>query len=215
MIKARSSLIANKSENKLVANFDDLVKKVTPGIEYQLQEYIDKDYELLLPWCALPNGEVIDSGVLRKFRQYPWNKGGTSYAILEDSTKYPEVDKESVKRLVNKVGYSGLFSVEFAVKDGRAYFLEMNVRNDATGYVVTHAGLNLPFIWYQSVTGKEFDIPECKYPTYMMADDVDYKNVKERKITGSEWVEDYSKTDCFLLYNKKDPLPYINFIQNE
>ena len=213
LIKARSSLIANKSENKLINSFEELKEKVTPGIEYQLQEYIDKDYELLLPWCALPNGDVIDSGVLRKFRQYPWNKGGTSYAVLEESYKYPEVDKEAVKRLVNMIGYSGLFSVELAVKDGKAYFLEMNVRNDATGYVVTRAGLNLPYIWYQSVIGGDYEINKCTYPTYMMADDVDYKNVYDGKITRDKWLEDLAKTDCYLLYNDKDIKPYIKFKQ--
>lgn len=209
MIKAIDSLVAGKEELNFISCFNQLENHIKDGIDYQLQEYIKKDYELLLPWAAVKNGrELMINGVLRKIRQYPWDTGCSSYTIFEDISNYKDLDVEMIKRFVERIGYEGLFSIEFLVKDNRYYFLEINMRNDGTGFVPTYAGYNTPVLWCQKMLGEDVNIPECRFPVYSMIDELDFVHVFKHNVKISTWLRDFFRTNCFLLFNTKDQKPF-------
>ena len=62
-------------------------------------------------------------------------------AWFEDSgivTIWPDYDHSvPVWERVFELGFSGLFSVEFLIKKGVSYFLEINMRNDGVNYLYT------------------------------------------------------------------------------
>lgn len=211
IIKPISSLVGGKEEQKVVSCSKELSDVVKPNLQYQLQEYIEKDYEVLLPWLSLNHGnKIIKTGVVKKLRQYPWGKGCTSYSVFEDVSKFPNLDVSKIERFVKAIGYEGLFSIEFLFKNGKFYFLEINLRNDGVGYAPTKAGCNLPALWYSYITGIELaTIKKCKFPMYSMIDEYDFIHVLKRKISLMEWFKDFRRTQCFFLFNIKDLKPFI------
>ena len=59
-------------------------------------------------------------------------------------------DGEAESKAADTVDYDGIFSVEFMIAQDKAYFLEINLRNDGTQFCFEGAGVNLPFLWVES-----------------------------------------------------------------
>ncbi len=94
--------------------------------------------------------------VLEKGLEYPENFGWYLFGkIGPDIEKYIEPDK--LKKLIGSFDYSGLFSIDFLIVDGKPYMCEINFRNDGNGYFPTVGGVNLPYLWYRSVIGDGSD----------------------------------------------------------
>lgn len=119
-----------------------------------IQEYIEKEIEFQLIGCSLNSGEtIIVPGVSIILRQPSnTNTGFLKYVSLKEF-QYSGI--ENCKQFIKTIGYSGLFSMEFLRgKDGKDYFMEINMRNDGNAICVTAAGVNLPYMvfilyWFQ------------------------------------------------------------------
>ena len=155
----KSVLGAQKSDIKISQNKKELQKNLQESgcHEVQIQEYLKKSMEYQLIGCSLRGGEIIIiPGYTSIIRQAPnTNTGYLKYSPITE-LRY---DKEAVTKFLQKIGYSGLFSIEFIRStDEKDYFLEINMRNDGNAYCVKSAGINLPYIWcYYNVFG---DLPE-------------------------------------------------------
>lgn len=193
---------------------EELKEALNKDITYQVQEFIEKDFELNLTALSINHGnDLIIPGVIRKIREFPIKKGMTSLSVLDSCCKYPFINLSCVKEFVKQIGYEGLFSVEFVVKGQTCYFLEINMRNDGNGYAPTCAAINLPYLWYQYACGKKIDVnvkPSC-LPLYIMCEYVDFWYFIKKHISFKSWLQDVKKTKCFLLYNKKDLKPFFFF----
>lgn len=214
MVKPSNSLHATKADMLVARDYDELCAHLKDGLEYLVQEYIEKDYEIMLPWCSLPDGTFVTGGVIRKIRQYPYNHGCTSFSVYESLENYKEIIPfNNLLDFVRKIGYVGIFSIEMVVKNGKAFFLEINLRNDGMGYVPTKAGLNLPYIWYKSATNEKISPSFPTTPLYSMIDEVDFNHVREGRINLFSWIKQVFDTDCFLLFNKVDKAPFYQFLK--
>lgn len=63
---------------------------------------------------------------------------------------------EQFKEFVHRVGFCGLFDIDFYESDGRMYFGEMNLRFGGSGYAYTAMGANLPAMLVESLQGKDY-----------------------------------------------------------
>lgn len=211
MIKPLNSLAATKSELKKINTSEELMTSLTNGITYQLQEFIDKDFELSIVACSMRHGkEVLIPGVIRKIREYPFKKGSSSFAVLEDLSRYPFLDIIAIKRFMSELKYEGLFSIEFLCKDNKAYFLEVNMRNDGNGYVPTGAGVNLPFAYYKYVCEGDYPKNTAILPSYFMSDFTDILYVLKGKLSIINWLKSWRIVNTFLVYNLKDRKPFFH-----
>lgn len=53
-----------------------------------------------------------------------------------------------LNKMFKEIGYEGIFSAEFMIdKDGKYWFLEINLRNSGWSYASTKLGMNLPLLW--------------------------------------------------------------------
>lgn len=151
---------AGKADIKISKNADELnnALKDTDAEYVQIQEFLSKEMEFQLIGCSINKGEkIIIPGYTRIVRQ-PKNTN-TGYLEYIPIDKLDNFDKGIVEKFVKKIGYSGLFSMEFIRdKNGKDYFLEINMRNDGNAYCVTCAGVNLPYIW--SYYGTYHEIPK-------------------------------------------------------
>lgn len=128
------------------------LKKSCPKV--LIQEYIQRDYEYLV-YGASTEDEVILPGGLTKVHTCSDTKnlGMASYAYLSDEKPAQLGNFERIHKFIRNIGYYGLFSVEFMITKDKAYFLEVNLRNDGTCYFTTQAGVNLPALWAASALG--------------------------------------------------------------
>lgn len=190
-------------------------KKAGHTHEIQVQELIEKDYEYQLIGVSLKSGEnVIIPGVSVVLRPaINTNTGFLRYEPLDDS--YTEV-LILCKKFLKEVGYSGLFSMEFLRGiDGKDYFMEINFRNDGNAICVTAAGVNLPYIWYLYNTGQDYrnylSTTQVR-PVYVMPEMSDLSYIKHGKLSVLDWIKDIFRTDCFMEFSKKDPMPFLHLI---
>lgn len=193
---------------------EELKVALSKNIIYQVQELIEKDFELNLTALSINHGNnLIIPGIIRKIREFPIKKGMTSLSVLEPCSKYPFINIDLIKEFVKMIGFEGLLSVEFVVKGQTGYFLEINMRNDGNGYAPTCAGINLPYLWYQYACNKKIDVNQKSscLPLYIMCEYVDFWYFVKKYISFKSWLHDVKMTKCFLLYNSKDLKPFFNF----
>ncbi|WP_196213621.1 ATP-grasp domain-containing protein [Bacteroides cellulosilyticus] len=215
--KPCSSVVGGKNEICVNRNIWELKANTASDKDFIAQIFIEKDYELNMVALAYNHGnDFIIPGVIRKIREYPVNSGSSSFSVLDDCKKFPEIEVEKIKNFVREIGYEGLFSVEFVVKDGVAYFLEINMRNDGNGYVPTSMGINLHYLWCKYLVGEPIAQPSnINTPYYFMADTRDWVHVIKGRVSIKRWLEDRKKTRCYLLYNEKDKKPFFTFIKRK
>lgn len=202
-----------KSDIQICYKKSDLLEVVRTGncYKYQVQKFIDKDFEYQLIGLSLNGGkELIIPGISRCIRPCP----GTNTGFL----KYTRIDSFSVpiekcRQFVRQTTYSGLFSIEFLRdKSGNDYFMEMNFRNDGNSICVTKAGYNLPYLWYAYNSKLDYrSILDnyCFREVLVMPELDDFNRfVRTRKVGLLQWLNDVKKTDAFMEYDSKDSVPF-------
>lgn len=176
-----------------------------------VQKYIEKVLEYQLIGCSIrkSNGEydVIIPGHTKILRAQPVTNTGFLEYLSNEGFEY---DKNACRRFLEACGYTGLFSLEFLRdKKGNDYFLEINFRNDGNAYVVTKAGVNLPYIYYLNAIGEDY-AKEVNRPIetqVSMPVIKDFKTVLQKKVSLLQWIKDLKRTNCFFYKDKEDPKP--------
>lgn len=214
IIKPIKSVLGGKADIKISNNIVELqsaLKNVSSDT-IQIQEYINKKMEFQLIGCSLDGGkEVIIPGYTTIIRQPDnTNTGYLKYAPIKELS----FDIQRAKKYLNKIGYSGLFSLEF-IRDNNNddYFLEINLRNDGNAYCVKTAGVNLPYIWVYYQTFHK--MPNCSKSVgktvYFMPDWNDFRRgIKTVGVIG--WLKESKQAESHAVFNKKDIKPF--FIQS-
>ena len=177
----------------------------------QVQQLIEKDYEFQLIGCSLNGGgALIIPGYAKNIR--PSDVSNTGFLQYIPTQKLP-IDVVKCQKFISITRYSGLFSMEFIHgKDGRDYFMEINFRNDGNAICVTTSGLNLPYIWFLAASGQDYEI-ELKHEAdmrrvYVMPEFDDIILLLKRRVKIMTWLKDLFRTDCFMEFSKKDPVPF-------
>ena len=203
----------HKSDIKVCQNKNELLEVLEDGscYRYQVQKFVEKDFEYQLIGLSLNKGqEIIIPGFSRCIRPCP----GTNTGFLRyQSLNTMELPLDKCKDFITQIGYSGLFSIEFLRdKVGTDYFLEMNFRNDGNSICVTKAGYNLPYLWYAYNTGFDYKaiLNKCNFKEVLVMPELDDFNsfVRKRKISIWKWIKDVSATDAFMEFDSKDPMPF-------
>ena len=179
------------------------------GTSIQIQQYIKKEMEYQLIGCSLDSGKnVIIPGYTNIIRQ-PHNTN-TGYLFYESLDRL-SFNKEAVAKFMDRIGYSGLFSLEF-IRDseGKDFFLEINLRNDGNAYCVKTAGVNLPFIWCYYNWFKDLsDIhTTIDTPVYFMPDYNDIK-VGIHSVGFIKWIYQFMSAKSHAVFNRKDISPFV------
>lgn len=217
VIKAINSVVGRK-DVKIYDNQADLCNGISDLILQspiiQIQEYIKKDFEILINGCILSNGEIITSCALKKIRHYPDEFGGLAYGIVTPKIEN-YISMPSLHRFLKSLNYYGLFSVEYIFKDGNSYFLEINLRNDGTSYISTYGGVNLPLIWVRDALGLENKHSDRVRNEFLSSSAiVDFHHVTAHRISLFKWLKEITHSKVDLLWNRKDIKPFIRHITN-
>lgn len=202
---------AGKADIHIARNKEELDSflRETSAQYIQIQQYIAKSMEFQLIGCSLNAGQkIIIPGYTKIIRQ-PANTN-TGY-LLYSPIHNLHYDLTPAEVFLRKIGYSGLFSLEYIRDDkGEDYFLEINLRNDGNAYCVKSAGINLPYLWcYYNVY---HTLPDVKYtfekPVFFIPDFLDLKmGIKSVGLLG--WLREFIQAKSHTLYNYRDMKPFI------
>lgn len=174
-----------------------------------LQKYIDKKNELEYYGFAINQGKDVMISIAADYLYLI--PGYYSPYMNVFNPPYLEI-QEKVASMIREVGFEGIFSCEFVRDaDDNLYFLEINFRNATWSYSSTKAGMNLPYLWAESMergcitaeAKKSFE------PFRAMVEPIDYaKRVDTRKVSLAEWISDFRNAKCTYYYNEDDIEPY-------
>lgn len=210
-LKPLDSLNGMKQDMIICHSLDELQKSLNNfkdiGLSVAIQDYIDKDYEIVILGCVLSSGEIIVPGTIIKTREWPY-RGVTSTTIMKK--RLNNVDIVNIKSFMSDIGYYGIFSLEFAVKDNCAFFLEANFRSDANNYTATAAGVNIPQLVYLDSMGLNTSIipKTITHEIKTQVEFVDYDWMQHNLAYCFKWIWDTYTASSYMIFNKKDIQPF-------
>lgn len=190
-------------------NKEDIIKGISlfdESTSVMVQQYIEREYEIVLLGVSV-KGKVTIPGYIIKHRDFD---GGTLYSTVKSIDSLPNNIIQGCKDLICKIKYEGLFGIEFIYSDGHYYFIETNLRNDATTYALAMAGANLPEL-YILAQNKNFQLPtshEIK-EIRSIVEFNDYKHRKKFGISIIRWLKEYLSAQCKYYFDWRDPIPFL------
>lgn len=192
--------------------------KYNPDYNILVQEYIHKEYEIVILGLSMKDKTIIP-GFIEKHRE---EKGGTTYSTTRPISNLDPLLVKACQDLIDKIRYQGLWGIECIKQDNKHFFIELNMRNDATTYSIKVAGVNLPYLYLQSIEKPNFIPANISISTInSMVEFNDFNFVLKKKIGLFKWLKEYKNAECKYYYSVEDPKPYqlkkreyIRFIMN-
>ena len=211
IVKGGNSTKSSKSDMCICRSKGCLIAATSKDIDYLVQDYIEKEYELDIVGLSLDHGNrIIMPGAVNKVREFIDRQ--SLFVRLDDIGKYLDLPLDGIRKLVSAIRYEGIFSVELIFSKGKYYFLEINLRNDWTAYIYTRSGANYPLLWVKYAEGSlcDEDVNAIKLhtPTYMMQE-ADLYAVFEGRTNFFRWFYDFCRTDVFPVLNVRDLKPFL------
>lgn len=144
------------NETELKNALDEYITTRTRTGNVLVEEYkeIDTEYALL----GFSDGkEVVIPGMMQLLVISKKNKGIALQGKVMPVNGFEEVI-DKFKQLVLRIGFVGVFDIDFYKSGNLIYFCEMNLRFGGSGYAITKMGCNLPAMMVQYYTGGDMDI---------------------------------------------------------
>lgn len=200
----------NEFKFKICENESELrntLKFVRHESVFILQQYIPKEKDLLVYGGRLYDGKTIIAGAMIRDRLA--DSGSSSHGCITcDVPSSANVDK--IVEFLEKIDYYGLFSFEYGMLGDKAYFFEVNLRNDGTSHYFFQAGANIPLAYVYSCAG--FDYSEIstkvKKEAWFIDEVFDIENVIKGVISKVQWSKDMEEATIFKYYDKDDQEPW-------
>lgn len=206
IIGGKSLMKRCDSETELRKILDTIVNLGNMQVLVEDFKIIDTEYAVV----GFSDGhEVVIPGVLQIIEMsHGGHYGVACKGKVMPTTGFEELIK-MFKKLLIRIGYFGLFDIDFYQSDGKMYFGELNLRFGGSGYAVTKMGVNLPGMMIKSLCGESIDDMQKEVlgtATY----------VNERMLL-DDWVSGYistkkysqmlSSADIRFVYDKDDSMP--------
>ena len=178
-----------------------------------LQKYIEKKNELCLDGFSCAHGDKVLYAIASKYN-YILPDTYSSYMTIfnfKDSSL-----GEKLNAMIREIKFEGIFSIEFLVdQKDELHFCEINFRNSTWSYAATCAGMNLPVLWAQCVSG------ECEFDSSSFTKKIssgftalaELEDFRARVIKGKylifDWMKEFRNSSCRFYCGKGDLKPAI------
>lgn len=196
-------------KTKVVKGTKYLVKvsnSLIPGKRYVVQAFIEKEADGLIYGCRTHDGKTILAGICIRNR---WGDDGCgSFGYITPDIP-AAINQAGIARFLERIEFTGLFSVEYALTDDNAYFYEFNLRNDGTSVLFYNAGSNLALAYVNSCFGIIEEVPlKANGKQYLMHEILDQFNIYDGNVSRKQWLKDKEKVTLHFLYDPDDMRPY-------
>ena len=183
----------------------------------QVQEFVEKEYELALLGCSLYGGKKVICPVAnKKIRHFPKVIGESCWSLSLDMSSSEELRQLGAKAALylQKLEYTGNFSIEFLYANGKFYFLEINLRNDGISWLSTCSGYNLPDMVCRSFADENVSADNCTFSQkHYMNILLDWKYVQDGSVKLRQWLKQFNRDTCYNPYNQNDKRPFFKYLQ--
>lgn len=212
------------SEDELRSALDEISLTAEPDL--LIEDYVNVKRELsLLGLCI--DGKVLCPGMIEATSGGHGARRGVAATGISISPVDRSIISESmigkIRAYMRATGYNGLFDIDLIeAEDGRQYFLEVNLRYGASGYVMTCNGINLPGIYASHILyGCEIPTEEellnaLQDPgkrTAFASEKVLMENYADGVITESEFTEELASAEIHFIKDEADMKPYQKFTE--
>lgn len=121
-----------------------------------------------------------------------------------------------LKDFVRELHFEGLFDIDFYESNGVLYFNEMNLRFGASGYAITHSGINLPYLLINHLLGKpnNFD-KNIVEESIFVNEKVAYDDYFNGYISKSDYNDYMKRADFGFIQSTNDEMPYKAFLSEK
>ena len=184
---------------------NDLPKAMTmfnPSERVLVQEFVEKEYEIVVVGLSFGN-EIIIPAYIHKHRD---NKGGTTYSTVKSIEDLSSNVLSACQGFIAEMKYQGLFGIELIRGKHDYYFIEVNLRNDATTYAIAVAGFNLPLAFWKLCNGENVEsiMRNEVRQINAMVEFEDFNFVLKRKVSLFRWIREYRLSECKYFHSDTD-----------
>ena len=185
----------------------DLVRKESVFI---VQQYVPKERDLLIYGARMQDGRTVLAGCMIRDRMA--DSGSFSHGLItnEMPVQFSKDAKEKMVSFLEKIDYCGPFSFEYGLTSDKAFFFEVNLRNDGCSHYFFQAGANIPLAWVMSCAGADYSSisTQVSKDSWFIDEIFDIENVLHGRISRRQWRCDKKKATVFKYYDKDDIKPY-------
>lgn len=213
IIKPKKSIDGTKKDIRKCDNVSDLKRFLASKTQthiFLIQQYIKKEFDILLIGCRCLNGEVICPAIFKKERWFSEGEDGSYGVITSDTDSY--IDMNTVRTFLKALKYVGPFSIEYGVEKGIPYFFEINLRNDGTSHYFVSSQINIPYAWVMSNYGYKIRMQPENDERIFIDEFGDILNVVSGNISFSIWVQSLRRATIYKYYDSKDLKPLLLII---
>lgn len=189
------------------AELKRVLKIVRHDSEFILQDYIPKEKDLLVYGSRMWDGKTILAGAMIRDR---WADSGSSSHGLMTKNVPTCIDIVKISNFLDRIDYHGVFSFEYGMVGDKAYFFEVNLRNDGTSHYFYQSGANIPLAYAYSCVGEDYTQvnTEVIEDRWFIDEVFDFENVIKGIISKKQWKADMKQATVFKYYDKNDVEPW-------
>lgn len=202
------------NNRELTAALDDFILSRNRTGKILVEDYkeITNEYALL----GLSDGNnVMIPGILHLLVVSQQNKGIALQGKVTSISGFEDI-VERFKQLVKKIGFVGLFDIDFYESDGQLYFCELNLRFGGSGYAVTKMGVNLPAMYVQLWEGegiKEKQVVKVNDNAIYVNERMCLDDWKAGFISTRQFFHFLKTANIRFIPDKEDPMPEKVFLR--
>lgn len=184
-----------------------------------VQNFVEKKNEFVLQGIAINHGQDVYIPIEGSYYRIPDGYFGT-LLYFNGITERGKSLIPSIKQMLKEIGYEGVFEVEFLIdKDDNYIFLEINFRYTLWNHTFTDMGLNFCKIWSEAITNGKFPTTQSistEKRHILIHEFLDFLwYVKSGKINIFKWLSDFLKADSYVVWNKHDIKPFIQYVKRQ
>jgi len=218
-MKPNISKNSSKGRMRKCESKEELIGYITEfsmkkDIEMLVEDFVDigKEYSLL-GLCAGDNIVAPGFFVAEK-GGHEARRGVAMTGRILPCEQYEEFIN-SLNEFMKKLGFTGLYDIDLIeTKDGKMYFVEVNMRYGASGYAVTKCGANLPGLFVEHMySGKSIEEShiEMESNKTFISEKVMIDEYTENYISRKELDHLMDETNIHFVKNEEDTRPYRHF----
>lgn len=194
-----------RDEKELRALLDALDVK---RIDVLVENFIEIGHEYAVVGFADKEGVVIPAVIYLAHKGLGGHVGVAKIGQLLPCSGFEKL-LGLFEEFVRRTHFTGLFDIDFYESEGTFYFGEMNMRYGASGYALYKAGINLPKLLLQSLSGLPLDKPSVlTTPLFYMNERVCIDDWFGGHSSTAEFCREMKSKDLGFVYNPGDPEPY-------
>lgn len=158
--KPMTSLDGGKNCVRRCDNRRDLQSVLDIAVAYGISNILVEDYiniEKEYAILGFSDGKnVVVPGLINFIKGSQTYPGIALMGKVQSVQGYEElIDKFAL--YIKKIGYIGIFDIDFFEAGGKYYFGELNLRIGGSAYAITKMGVNLPLMFIRAMQGESID----------------------------------------------------------